>query len=171
MASSTSSASRKAAKDLACADCQRRKKRCDKQSPCSNCIKHNVPCVPSSPAPPRKRRQPMKELLERLAACEERLKHCNCHQSQFPPLPPLQKPLSHEHHHGAPPSPPASAASRDAAIANMLDYSCDDESMVKKERSPYATTATTTTTRYFDLMPGPGTTMGPTGDAMRAGGT
>jgi hypothetical protein len=155
--------SRKAAKDLACADCQRRKKRCDKQSPCSNCVKHNVPCIPSSPAPPRKRRQPMKELLERLAACEERLKHCNCHQSQLSPLPTLQRPHSHDHHthshthNGAPPSPPASAASRDAAIANMLDH--EDGGVVREKEHA------TATTRYFEFTPLNGT------GEVRASGT
>lgn len=103
--------------------------------PCRNDIwtitntpsKHNVQCVPSSPAPPRKRRQPMKELLERLAACEERLKMCRCHengqaaQGQQPMSEHLDATHDHAHHH-YPPSPPASAASRDAAIANVLDY-------------------------------------------------
>jgi hypothetical protein len=164
MASSVPGAPRRAAKDLACADCQRRKKRCDKQSPCSNCVKHNVPCVPSSPAPPRKRRQPMKELLERLAACEERLKHCNCHQSQLSP-PELQRPHSHEHHHGAPPSPPASAASRDAAIANMLDHTGEEESSMLMMKEKLQATPTMTM-RYVEYTPAPGTTGG-----MRAAGT
>lgn len=201
MAPTPPAESRKAAKDLACADCQRRKKRCDKLSPCSNCVKvsrssaslaaptaqlsnnflqricpllarlltleantklqHNVPCVPSSPAPPRKRRQPMKELLERLAACEERLKNCNCHQGQSLSTSPHSDPHHFHHHqhppHGAPPSPPASAASRDAAIANMLDHT-DEEEEVKhnhdlsrySEFAPYLNAAFTTTRNHVD---------------------
>ncbi|KAH8169331.1 hypothetical protein LIA77_11457 [Sarocladium implicatum] len=79
----------------------------------------------------------MKELLERLAACEERLKHCNCHEVQnFTAQTKAQHHYDYQHHqhshHGAPPSPPASAASRDAAIANMLDHSGDEEDV--KER-------------------------------------
>jgi hypothetical protein len=80
---------------LACMLCQQRKKKCDRQSPCSNCIRvraqpHepvdiqglansgspqlNKRCVPSTPAPPRKRRRPTRELLDRLARCEEQLR-------------------------------------------------------------------------------------------------
>ncbi|KAK0390578.1 hypothetical protein NLU13_0082 [Sarocladium strictum] len=173
-------APRKAAKDLACADCQRRKKRCDKQSPCSNCVKHNVPCIPSSPAPPRKRRQPMKELLERLAACEERLKHCNCHQSQLP-LPQLQRPHSHshshsyshshDHQHGAPPSPPASAASRDAAIANMLDHSSEEDGMALKEGLAAHASTPMTATRFVDYSAAPGMMLAKINGDTRTAGT
>ncbi|KAM5353517.1 hypothetical protein ACJ41O_000167 [Fusarium nematophilum] len=63
---------------LACVLCQQRKKKCDRRSPCSNCIKLNVVCTPSTPAPPRKRRRPNQELLERLARCEAMLRHCTC---------------------------------------------------------------------------------------------
>lgn len=35
-------------------------------------------CIPSTPAPPRKRRRPNQELLERLARCEALLRHCTC---------------------------------------------------------------------------------------------
>lgn len=35
-------------------------------------------CIPSTPAPPRKRRRPNQELLERLARCEELLSQCKC---------------------------------------------------------------------------------------------
>ncbi|KAG6006964.1 hypothetical protein E4U21_006584 [Claviceps maximensis] len=59
---------------LACVLCQHRKIKCDRNSPCSNCIKANVSCVPSTPAPARKRRRPNQDLQERLARCEELLK-------------------------------------------------------------------------------------------------
>ncbi|KAG5981011.1 hypothetical protein E4U55_003404 [Claviceps digitariae] len=59
---------------LACVLCQHRKIKCDRNSPCSNCIKANVTCVPSTPAPARKRRRPNQDLQERLARCEELLK-------------------------------------------------------------------------------------------------
>ncbi|KAI0398287.1 fungal-specific transcription factor domain-containing protein [Xylariaceae sp. FL0594] len=58
---------------LACVLCQSRKIKCDRNSPCSNCIKANVPCTPSTPAPPRKRRRPNQDLQQRLARCEELL--------------------------------------------------------------------------------------------------
>ena len=37
--------------------------------------KANVTCIPSTPAPPRRRRRPNQDLRERLARCEELLKH------------------------------------------------------------------------------------------------
>ncbi|KAI0407362.1 fungal-specific transcription factor domain-containing protein [Xylaria palmicola] len=58
---------------LACVLCQNRKIKCDRHSPCSNCVKANVPCTPSTPAPPRKRRRPNQDLQQRLARCEELL--------------------------------------------------------------------------------------------------
>ncbi|RSL78454.1 hypothetical protein CEP51_008202 [Fusarium floridanum] len=65
---------------LACVLCQQRKKKCDRKSPCSFCIKAKVTCIPSTPAPKRKRRKPTKELLERLERCEQLLKRCTCVQ-------------------------------------------------------------------------------------------
>ncbi|RYO86877.1 hypothetical protein DL766_001102 [Monosporascus sp. MC13-8B] len=67
----TSSA--KAPRILACVLCQTRKVKCDRQSPCSNCVKAKVSCVPSTPAPARKRRRPNQDLQQRLARCEELL--------------------------------------------------------------------------------------------------
>ncbi|KAM6525999.1 hypothetical protein FSOLCH5_002130 [Fusarium solani] len=65
---------------LACVLCQQRKKKCDRKSPCSFCVKAKVTCIPSTPAPKRKRRKPTKELLERLERCEQLLKRCTCVQ-------------------------------------------------------------------------------------------
>lgn len=49
-------------KPRSCAICRRRKVRCDKLSPCSNCRRANIPCVfPSTDRPPRWARR-----LERL---------------------------------------------------------------------------------------------------------
>jgi hypothetical protein len=59
---------------LACVLCQHRKIKCDRNTPCSNCIKANVTCTPSTPAPARKRRRPNQDLQERLARCEDLLK-------------------------------------------------------------------------------------------------
>ncbi|WZH43102.1 Zn2-C6 fungal-type domain-containing protein [Fusarium acuminatum] len=63
---------------LSCILCQQRKKKCDRKTPCSNCIRLKTVCTPSLPAPPRKRRRPNQDLLERLARCEELLRHCTC---------------------------------------------------------------------------------------------
>ncbi|KAF5663636.1 transcription factor [Fusarium heterosporum] len=68
---------------LACVLCQQRKKKCDRKSPCSFCIKAKIPCIPSTPAPKRNRRKPTKELLARLERCEELLKRCNCVQKSL----------------------------------------------------------------------------------------
>ncbi|KAK4152469.1 activator of stress genes 1 [Chaetomidium leptoderma] len=59
---------------LACVLCQHRKIKCDRLFPCANCIKANIKCTPSTPAPARKRRRPNQDLQERLARCEEMLK-------------------------------------------------------------------------------------------------
>ncbi|KAI6784934.1 putative transcriptional regulatory protein-like protein [Emericellopsis cladophorae] len=59
---------------LACVLCQHRKIKCDRNTPCSNCVKANVTCTPSTPAPARKRRRPNQDLQERLARCEALLK-------------------------------------------------------------------------------------------------
>ncbi|KAI1350416.1 fungal-specific transcription factor domain-containing protein [Xylaria sp. FL0043] len=64
----------KPTKILACVHCQYRKIKCDRQQPCSNCIKAKIACKPSIPAPPHKRRRPNQDLLERLARCEQLLK-------------------------------------------------------------------------------------------------
>ncbi|KAJ2901661.1 hypothetical protein MKZ38_001574 [Zalerion maritima] len=78
MASNTPSAVplplQKPTRILACVLCQHRKIKCDRNTPCSNCVKANVACQPSKPAPPRKRRRPNQDLQERLARCEELLK-------------------------------------------------------------------------------------------------
>ncbi|KAI1377469.1 fungal-specific transcription factor domain-containing protein [Hypoxylon crocopeplum] len=68
-----STSSGKQPRVLACVLCQNRKIKCDRKTPCSNCIKANVTCTPSTPAPARKRRRPNQDLQQRLARCEELL--------------------------------------------------------------------------------------------------
>ncbi|KPM38866.1 hypothetical protein AK830_g7704 [Neonectria ditissima] len=65
---------RKTSKVLACVLCRNRKLKCDHNTPCANCIKANVDCISSTPAPPRQRRRPNQDLQERLARCEDLLK-------------------------------------------------------------------------------------------------
>ena len=58
-----------------CASCRRRKVKCDKKVPCTNCVKHDVTCVSaeSSNSRPRKKRFPEAELLARLRKYEAAL--------------------------------------------------------------------------------------------------
>ncbi|CAH0027716.1 unnamed protein product [Clonostachys rhizophaga] len=71
------SASREGKKVLACVSCQRRKKKCDRNNPCSNCVltkQLGINCTASRPAPHRKRRRKNQEMVERLERCEELLR-------------------------------------------------------------------------------------------------
>ncbi|KAL8685372.1 MAG: hypothetical protein Q9218_007800 [Villophora microphyllina] len=57
---STSQAGHESGRPLqphSCAICQRRKVKCDRIDPCTNCIKHRVQCEYRSPAPPRRRKR------------------------------------------------------------------------------------------------------------------
>ncbi|VUC37328.1 unnamed protein product [Clonostachys rosea] len=55
---------------LSCVTCRKRKILCNKDFPCANCIKYNIPCIPSIPAPSRPRRRVTQDMRERLAKCE-----------------------------------------------------------------------------------------------------
>uniref|UniRef100_A0A8H7N471 Zn(2)-C6 fungal-type domain-containing protein n=1 Tax=Bionectria ochroleuca TaxID=29856 RepID=A0A8H7N471_BIOOC len=68
------SAYREGKKVLACVSCQRRKKKCDRNNPCSNCVLLGINCTASQPAPHRKRRRKTQEMVERLERCEELLR-------------------------------------------------------------------------------------------------
>lgn len=70
---------------LACVLCHRRKVKCDRRFPCSNCIKSRAECVPAKATGRRARRRvPEPDLLERLRRYEELLRHNNI---GFEPLP------------------------------------------------------------------------------------
>jgi len=80
---------------LACVLCQQRKIRCDRKSPCANCIKSGAHCVSASLAPrQRRRRFPERELLDRVRHYEDLLSK---HDIEFEPL------------HGAPAVTPTSS--------------------------------------------------------------
>ncbi|KAF7563735.1 hypothetical protein G7046_g384 [Stylonectria norvegica] len=56
----------------ACTVCARRKVKCDKRTPCSNCVKSQAQCLYEAPAPPRPRKRHADEdLVARLALYEE----------------------------------------------------------------------------------------------------
>ncbi|RTE81576.1 hypothetical protein BHE90_003898 [Fusarium euwallaceae] len=68
-----------------CSLCHRRKVGCDRQYPCSNCVKVGALCRPRSPPPPRKKRGQNPDLLARLAHCEKLLEECEAvHKQQMP---------------------------------------------------------------------------------------
>ncbi|GCB21233.1 uncharacterized transcriptional regulatory protein C139.03 [Aspergillus awamori] len=63
---------------LACSLCARRKVKCDKGEPCSNCLKAHAQCSYEAPAPPRPRKRAAdEELLARLARYEELMRKHN----------------------------------------------------------------------------------------------
>ena len=71
---------------LACVQCQHRKIKCNREFPCSHCIKTGVECVPGNLAPrQRRRRFAERELLDRLRHYEDLL---NQHNIEFEPLHP-----------------------------------------------------------------------------------
>ncbi|KAG5762532.1 hypothetical protein H9Q72_009374 [Fusarium xylarioides] len=55
---------------LACVHCQQRKTKCNRKFPCSNCLKAKVVCIPSTPAPARKKRWPKVVLQQRISKLE-----------------------------------------------------------------------------------------------------
>ena len=59
-----------------CVLCQQRKVKCDRQKPCSNCIKARAECVASTPSLPRRRKRKLTEidLAARLRKYEHLLK-------------------------------------------------------------------------------------------------
>ncbi|OCT46607.1 C6 transcription factor [Cladophialophora carrionii] len=60
---------------LACVLCSQRKVKCDRQLPCSNCVKFRAQCVPATLAPRQRRhRIAERELLDRLRKYEELLR-------------------------------------------------------------------------------------------------
>ncbi|KAL2433717.1 Aurofusarin cluster transcription factor aurR2 [Exophiala dermatitidis] len=96
-----SAAGERPTKAYSCIRCFERKVKCDKQSPCSNCVKSNVECIFRVPPAPRRRkkRPPEEMLLARLKKCEELLQKMGVDiDSSNTPISPA-----------APTDPPASA--------------------------------------------------------------
>ena len=71
-----SAAGDRPAKSFSCIRCFERKVKCDKQSPCSNCVKSKAECVfRVPPAPRRRKKRPQEEVLvARLKKCEDLLR-------------------------------------------------------------------------------------------------
>ncbi|KAL8786109.1 MAG: hypothetical protein Q9213_002974 [Squamulea squamosa] len=57
-----------------CVTCQRRKVKCERRYPCSNCVKHGSVCEFRAPAPPRRRKRrasPDPDIHAKLKRAEE----------------------------------------------------------------------------------------------------
>jgi hypothetical protein len=68
----------------ACSLCARRKVKCDKGDPCSNCLKAQSRCIYDAPAPHRPRRRAADEdLLARLAQYEDLMRKHNVDFSHY----------------------------------------------------------------------------------------
>lgn len=65
------------ASSRSCVTCRRRKVRCNKRSPCSNCVKAGTDCIfpPPGRAPRRSKRPPDAELVSRLRRLEGVIEH------------------------------------------------------------------------------------------------
>ncbi len=62
----------------ACSLCARRKVKCDKGDPCSNCLKAQAQCIYETPTPHRPRKRAADEdLLARLALYEDLMRKYN----------------------------------------------------------------------------------------------
>ncbi len=86
-APSSSSTSNRAT--FACTRCAGRKVKCDRQRPCSACVKHNVDCRFNPVQPPRKRykRVNIQVLTDRLKHCEALLQEQGVDPSKLPDTP------------------------------------------------------------------------------------
>jgi hypothetical protein len=75
-ASSARPPSPKITRGHSCILCQQRKVKCDRQKPCSNCLKARAECIPSAPSQPRRRRKKLSEtdLATRLKKYEQLLR-------------------------------------------------------------------------------------------------
>lgn len=77
-----------------CVICQRRKVKCDRYDPCSNCVKHRVECEYRAPAPPRrrKRQSPDPQLQAKMRRYEEILQKHGVKVDELNGDPPLDRP-------------------------------------------------------------------------------
>ncbi|KAH0439637.1 fungal specific transcription factor domain-containing protein [Colletotrichum camelliae] len=114
---------------LACVFCHQRKIKCDRKSPCANCIKADQPCIPSTRAPAGAgRRRVVKDLLERLNQCESLL-------SQVAPRDVEGRPFTSE-------TPPAfrdvmtTASAAAADSPSMMSYVSYEEARKQPDQRP-----------------------------------
>ena len=70
-----------------CVRCAERKVKCDRQKPCSACVKHNVDCVFNTSQPPRKRHKRVQILTDRLKHYEALLQEQGINANQLSDTP------------------------------------------------------------------------------------
>jgi hypothetical protein len=77
-----------------CIRCSGRKVKCDRQRPCSSCVKHNVECVFNPSPPSRKRNKHVKQqvLTDRLRHYETLLQEQGIDPSKLPDTPKSEPP-------------------------------------------------------------------------------
>ena len=75
-----------------CIRCANRKVKCDRQRPCSACVKHNVDCIFNPSQPPQKRHRRVKDqiLTDRLRHYEALLRESGIDPSTLPDTPESQ---------------------------------------------------------------------------------
>lgn len=136
-ASPTSGVSSRAAEKphrvLACVLCQQRKVKCDREFPCSNCVKAGAQCVPAAALAPRQRRRrfPERELLERLRYYEGLLRQNNID------FEPLHAPAAEKAFRSVDTRDHGSADdSRSGGSATGADRPSRDNTTVKSETAP-----------------------------------
>lgn len=83
---SSSSSSMPNRPTYSCIRCADRKVKCDRQRPCSACVKYNLDCVFNSSQPPRKRQRQVKDqiLTDRLRHYEALFQEHGIDQSKLP---------------------------------------------------------------------------------------
>ncbi|KAJ5157189.1 uncharacterized protein N7482_008289 [Penicillium canariense] len=129
------------ASSRSCVTCRRRKVRCNKRSPCSNCVKAGIDCVfpPPGRAPRRSKRPPDTELLSRLRRLEGVIEHLNGKNSEnggsTSSVSPTQPPLTFASLPSAPPTA-ATASSSKAEASTAPDSGCPFENDDPKKLAP-----------------------------------
>lgn len=90
MANATSSSGLSSRPTQACVRCSDRKVKCDRQKPCSACVKHNAECVFVPLRPPRKRHRRVEILTDRLKQYQALLQEKGIDTAKLPDIPELQ---------------------------------------------------------------------------------
>jgi hypothetical protein len=127
-----------------CITCRRRKVRCNKRSPCSNCVKAGIDCIfpPPGRAPRKSKRPPDAELLSRLRRLEGVIEHLSGKKDENPgsasSISPTQPSATFS---PLPPAPPTnvtapSTVSGSAAPPPAQDSGCPFENDDPKKLAP-----------------------------------
>jgi hypothetical protein len=124
-----------------CIRCAERKVKCNRQKPCSACVRHNVDCVFHSPPAPRKKLKGVRrqDLIDRLRHCEALLQKQGIdpnHQPDTPNSGPHFKPSATVE--AIPPELPMQTPSSLASLASTPSRSINTTRVVHgQERSKF----------------------------------